>query len=377
MPVSSSTPVVTPGTIVCPHLDVPHQPGMNLVWSAALELAWKRLMKQAGGPIELAGVAPDDPAARLVRILNESPIEEGMLPREATVAWAGRADERGAGELRREIERVFGPAEARRVDVPDVSRITVVGGLDLHPQFTVPFARRTRTLAYRDKYAQAFGMWFDKDEPSDVWQRRSAQVVVHFPRYADDELAQLSDEERDAAYDDLVVEFRPADAAISLLVANVSWVSTLRDTVAGVLSHLQDVDGAPNARFTKKEGICLPVIRIACEAIFDQLSHRPIANCALRGRYLGELQQRVIFQFDEGGASAPSMMRNPYGGALMSPRRWYHDAPFNLLVVVERNARSPIFACWFGNSNAFVEGPEPEESARLRRYRRSDGRSVR
>ncbi|WP_437797970.1 hypothetical protein [Sorangium sp. So ce693] len=154
MSVSSPAPVSTPGTIVCPQLDVPHQPGMNLVWSASLELAWKRLMKQAGGPIELAGVAPDDPAARLVRILKESPIEEGMLPSDATVAWAGRANERGSVELRREIERVFGP-EARRADVPGDGRIAVVGGLDLHPRFAVPLRSRATSCNSRCAFAKA------------------------------------------------------------------------------------------------------------------------------------------------------------------------------------------------------------------------------
>lgn len=84
---------------------------------------------------------------------------------------------------------------------------------------------------------------------------------------------------------------------------------------------------------------------------------------------MDEVRQRIHFRFDEGGMSAQSTMRNPFGGALMSPRRWYHEAPFNLLSVVERKARLPLFACWFANSKAFVDGPEPEDSLRLKRFK--------
>ncbi|WP_437590025.1 hypothetical protein [Sorangium sp. So ce1000] len=369
MSASSPAPVSTPGTIVCPHLDVPHQPGMNLVWSASLELAWKRLMKQAGGPIELAGVAPDDPAARLVKILNESPIEEGMLPPEATVAWAGRADERGTRELRGEVERVFGPEEARRIGMPDAERVSVLGGIDLHPRFAVPFARRDRAISCDDKYALGFGLWRDDEEPFAVWEKRAAQVVVHFPRYTDEQLADLSDEEEDAAWNQLVIELRPLNSAFSLVVAATGRRETLRGTVEQCLSRLQDDDHAPNGRFTEKEGVCLPIVDIHCDAVFRELSSRRIANAGLRGCHLGELRQWIDFRLDEGGSSAVSSMRNPYGGALMSPRRWYYSASLNFVAVINRKMRMPFWASWFGNASAFVEGTEPEDSLRLRRFR--------
>ncbi|KYF61592.1 hypothetical protein BE11_12360 [Sorangium cellulosum] len=367
MPVSSPTPVVTPGTIVCPHLDVPHQPGMNLVWSASLELAWKRLMKQAGGPIELAGVAPDDPAARLVRILNESLIEEGMLLREATVAWAGRADERGAGELRREIERVFGPEEARRMDLPTDGRIAVVGGFRLRPRFAVPFARRDQAISYHDKYTQGFGLWRDDDEPLQTWQKRSEQVVVHFPRYTDEQLADLSDEEEDAAWNQFVIELRPDNSLFSVLVASIGRRTTLRGTLEHCLLRLQDDDQAQNSRFTEVEGVCLPLIDIHCDEIFGELSSGLIANASLQSYQLGELRQRIHFHLDEGGTSTVSSMRNPYGGALMSSRRWYYSSSINFVAVVERAMRLPVLACWIENTSAFVAGHEPEDSPRLKR----------
>lgn len=378
MSVRSPEPISTAGTIVCPHLDVPHQPGMNLVWSASLELAWKRLMKQAGGPIELAGVAPDDPAARLVKILNESPVDEGMLPPDATAAWAGRADERGARELRRESERVFGPA-ARPVDVPEDGRIAVVGGLNLHPRFAVPFARGSRSIVCDDdKFARSFGFWFDDDEPRELWERRAKQVVVHFPRYSDDELGDLSDEEEEAAWNDFVIELRLGqNADVSVVVASAGRRSTLRGTVEHALSFLRNDDHAPNARFTQKEGICMPVVDLHCEARFDELVGLPVTNAGLRSEQLGSLRERIHFRFDEGGPSTVSTLRNPYGGALTTSRRLYTCKSHFLVLTIVRPVREPIFAAWFANFNAFVEGPEPEDWRRLRAVRRVNARGGR
>lgn len=257
------------------------------------------------------------------------------------------------------------------MDVPEDGRIAVVGGMNLHPRFAVPFARERESISCRDKYAQSFGIWFDEDEPREIWEQRAAQVVVHFPRYNDEELATLSDEEDDAAWNQLVIELLPVDALFSVVVAATGRRATLRDTVENALSRLQDDDGAPNARFTHEEGICLPAIDLHCEAKFGNLQGLPIVNAAVDEERLGEVWQRVHFRLDEGGSSNPSTMRNPFGGALMSPRRWYFNPSFNLVLVIGRRTRIPLLSCWFSNSEAFVAGSEPAIWRQVRRSRRS------
>ncbi|WP_437963612.1 hypothetical protein WMF04_28240 [Sorangium sp. So ce260] len=322
---------------VCPHLDVEHRAGQNLVWSAALELGWRQLVEQAGGPIALAGVAPDAPAARLVRALNEGAAVDRAPPPGSVVAWAGRGDEPARSALARESEAVFGAdgGAALFQGLADGERLAVAGGFAMAPRFAVPFPRRRRPMSFRAQRFACFGLWYDEDEPVERWEERAAQVVIHFPRIAEDRMAELSDEEHDAAYNVLVAELRLADSRYSLLVSTAGRAATLRGTIARTLSYLRDDDDAPNARLTRTECLCLPAVDLRCEASLGELLDQRIANEALRGRdRLGDVRHAIRFRLDGGSPDAISTMRNPFGSALMLPIRWYDSTLCALLSIM-------------------------------------------
>jgi hypothetical protein len=332
---SSPDPSAETRTIVCPHLDIEQPPRTNLVWSAGLALGWRKLIERAGGPIELAGVDPEEPAAKLVRALNRSAADAGTLSLDL------------GGVCEGSVETASG-------------RISVAGSLSLHPQFAVPFHRSTWPKTWHRRRFHNFGLWYDAQETIERWEQRGAQVIVHFPRWRADELDDLSEEENDAAYNQLVVELRPEGCTTSIIISAVAQGATLRDTLAHALSYLQDDDGAhPMARFTRQEGLIVPVIDLRCAMVAPDLRDCVIENAPLRGERLGDLRQTIRFTLDEGGPGLLSSPTNPYGPALTAPRRWYDWLLFFHLAVIDRRTRMPIFTALIENTDVFVEAPAP------------------
>jgi hypothetical protein len=336
MPLSSSAPRSDrpPSTVVCSHLDTDHQPGVNLVWAAAIDVAWKRLVQLADGPIRIAGAHSGDPVLRIMEELNASPIEAGALDPAWFVAEAGP---------------VTGGAHARDVD-PD--GIVLRSDFAMTPRFVPPLARSPWPSFYRGQKLQCFGVWWSPGEPEARWRERNAQAIVHFSRYTDEELAELSEAEVDAAYNQFVVELRTADPRLSVVVAAIPPDRTFRRTLDGALSHLQDHDAHPRARFTAEEGLSLPVIDVACASASLELAGRSIDNPPLRGRRFGPIEQAIRFHLDEGGAAAP-LPSHSLG--LMSPRRRFGCVVSFLVAVVHRQRRLPIFALWVENTDVLVK----------------------
>jgi hypothetical protein len=333
-----------PAVVVCPHLDVEHRRGVNFVWAASLELGWKRLMQLAGGPIELEGLEEAEPAAKLVRALNQSPIAEGMLREDACVAWAGAATEHAVDGLRRDLRRLFG--EGRSADLPgslSANRISVLGGLSMHPRFATPLAQYPETGRFLGHHGRPFGLWWSESDPAELWSARSSQVVIHFPRYTDEEAEGLSPEEDDARCNECVIEILPADPEVSIIHAMLSRGATLRDTIDRALTRITTDDAHPNARFTTEERLWIPAIQLVCDATFSELAGRRIRSSSLKDAILGELGLSIHFRL-EGDETIPPTSPPTFG--LMRPIRSYdYDMP-SLLMVVTRRARVPLFALW-------------------------------
>jgi hypothetical protein len=352
VPQGSSEPLV----VVCPHLDVEHQRGVNFVWAASLELAWKRLMQLAGGPIEIEGLHEDEPAAKLVRALNQSPIDEN-LDADSLFSWAGPATEEAVASLRKDLASLLGhefPAQLPRSHGAD--RISVWGGFSMAPRFNIPLARYPKSRTFLGHHGYSFGVWWNENDPAELWLARRSQLIVHFPRYTDEEADELSLEEVDAMNNYCVIELRPADSSVSIIYATLPRGVTLRNTIESALSMMTTDDTHPNAHFTTEEKLRIPAIKLACEATFSELSGQRITNLSLRDKVLGELGLSIRFHFEGGEGSSPT---DPPSFGLMSPIRSYSFDTPSLLMVVTRQAHNPLFVLWADKPGPQIDLPPP------------------
>ncbi|MEJ7731838.1 MAG: hypothetical protein WKG00_21840 [Polyangiaceae bacterium] len=76
-------------TPLVPTLDVAHERGRDLVWCAALPLAWEALRTLLGGSVALRDAPQPPGAAALVAALEAQPPATGAVDPAAFVAAAG------------------------------------------------------------------------------------------------------------------------------------------------------------------------------------------------------------------------------------------------------------------------------------------------
>ncbi|XXX72043.1 hypothetical protein WMF30_30795 [Sorangium sp. So ce134] len=342
---------------VCSHPDVEHRPGVSLVWAGVSAIAWQRLVHVAGAPLELAPERAGDAAALLAQAIGASAIDETSLDPAYWAAWAGPLAASSADALQQESRRLFGvdwPLGAPAGAGPD--RIVLRSGFAMHPRFEPPLTRAPFPRSHHGAQVPCFGVWWSPDEPESVWQSRAVQALVHFPRYTDAELVDLSDEEIDAAYNQFVVELRAADPAVRVIVATLPSGATLARTIDRALSLLQEDDAHPRARFSADEGLFMPVIDVACAARSSELEGRVIESPSLGRVRLGPLEQVIRFRLDDGGAAGPSPSRS--FGLMSPPRRFSCAMPF-LVLVLARRSKVPVFAVWVENAEVLAKAPEP------------------
>ncbi|XXY49081.1 hypothetical protein WME91_54650 [Sorangium sp. So ce269] len=367
-------------TIVAAHLGAEHREGMNLVWSAGLDLAWRELARLAGGgPITLPGAGEEDPAVALVRALNDSAVDAGgagTLDEGAYVARAGMHTPELVAELVEELRRKFGGDAAPRLleEPPSPGGFLAYACLSKQLVFDPPLVRGTWPLSFRGdsrqrSHVQSFGFWKTRDEPPELWEPRVRSIVVHYPRWTDAEVDAMSEGEIDRMYNErsFIVEVLPADRGDRLIVACVEPGATLRETVQRAMARLDDrAEEHPQARLDSTERFQVPCIDLDVRQLYPELQGKLFAGAQLAAGLLGEVLQIVRFRLDEGGVTLRAEARGR--GLCAPPRELVCERSF-LVLLIRRGSPVPFFALWVANDELLVPAPEPE----LIREMRSEG----
>jgi len=182
-------------------------------------------------------------------------------------------------------------------------------------------------------------------------------VRVHHPCYTESDVAQMSDAEYDAMYDQFVVELMTNRPSERLVIASIAWEPTLGQTIARVISLL-DRHGAdhPQARLSAAERLEIPIIDLDRTHRYAELFGRQVTNPPLSGQQFGEVVERVRFRLDEGGVFVESEAIGR--GLCLPPRELVFSSPF-LVLILRRGARVPQFALWVDNDDVLVPASLP------------------
>jgi hypothetical protein len=333
-------------------LAVEHAPELNLVWSAALAVAWKELVAMAGGPIELAGGEADHAAAATVRALNGSSIDRTVVDETACIARAGFQSETFLADLRREVTQKLGEAAATGLpEEPATGLFMAYAQLAQRMAFVLPFYRSAWPLHFRGCVVHSFGLW-ERDVDGFDFDALTRQVRVHHPCYTAEDVERMSDEEYDTMYDDSVVELLTTRPDDRLILALLKPGRTLGDTVTRAMSFVdRHPADHPHARLDRRERLEVPIVDVDVTRRHQELFGRHVRNALLRGQQFGEVLEEVRFRLDEGGATLES--RAMARGLSLPPRDLDFSLPF-LVMVARRGTPAPMFALWVDNDDVMV-----------------------
>jgi hypothetical protein len=351
-------------TLVAAHLGVQHRDGTNLVYSAGLGLAWRELARLAGGPLTLVDAAADEPAQALVRALQES--QESGLDEGAYLARAGMHSRELVNEILGELERRFGAEAAPRLlaEPPAPGLFLAYAFVAKRLVFDPPLIRESWAMTFpfgarHPSFVHSFGVWETRDEPPELWAARARELLIHHPRWTEDEYAAMSDEDQDRVRDDesFVVEILPSDRADRVIVARIPPGATLAETVRAALAQVSDdAEGHPRAHLAPDERFQVPCVDVDLAGAHPELEGRLFSGPRIPRGVLGEVIQDVRFHLDEGGVALQTEAR--LRGLCLPPRDLVCDRPF-LVLLLRRGSAVPYLAVWIENDEILVPAPEP------------------
>ncbi|MCB9689056.1 MAG: hypothetical protein H6738_12775 [Alphaproteobacteria bacterium] len=332
---------------LCGPLATPHVEGQTLVWSASLALAWRALGTLLGGRPET-----DDADARsLVEGLGRDAERAEALAEDPTVVARAGVGRAFLETLRADLAARGLPEEALHGAEAWADGIHAYAAMGRRARFAVPFEREERPWPFRGQPVETFGL-ARREQSDERWNAQREQLIVHYPRYGEDEAENLDDAELSRAIKDFLVELRLADTDEHLFVARIRPGSTLAETVERALGMIEaDALTHPLRHLAPGERFSCPLLEL------DQLvEHELLRGVSLTtaggGRAtLGEVVQHVAFRLDEDGASVRTSSRS--SGLSLPPRALDCTGPFLVLWTSAEGA--PLCAIWAENTACMHE----------------------
>lgn len=349
-----------PSDDIVPTIHARHQRGRNLIWCAALDIAWLEACAALGGPVELLDSGGEDPAALLVRALNQSPVTRNVIDSDACVTLAGLDTLDLVQRIDRELSSRFGAAaDARLFDrVPHPDLLVAYAYMAKSWVFPAPLMRSFSGIKFRcEAQVETFGLWQREGVSREITEKRLQEVLVHyFQHLTEDAIKENFDREPedDDPVDEFVVEIRTNDVLDRLVIAECVPRTTLAATVQWAIEKLRDdVDADPRARLEldRLERFEVPCIDFDLERAYGELRYKKIKNEGFEAQSLGDVVERIKFSLNEGGARLSAEAR--IGGLSSPPRLMVCNVPF-LVMVLRQGETVPCLAIWVANPSLLV-----------------------
>lgn len=328
-----------PHSDVLPFLAGRIETGRNYIYCGTFDLAWDELCAAVGEPVELQG------AAEWSQQLNGNPFDKSQLVEDSYLAIAGRVDENVVADIRRQMTERF-PNATMGVPEPTVN------------EGIYAYAYLAKSLRFRQAFEElhypplkfqsadgvtsvsAFGVKSFNHE-TDQDDARTAQVSI---------LDYVSD-------DDFVLQLTTTNHREQLVLAKVSPLATLGETVAAVQERIQKGTDNWDERLPREgETLVIPVIGLRVERQFDEIVGRKLLNTGWERAFIAQARQAIRFRLDAEGAEVESIAEvaaaetaaSEEPEALPKLRQFIFDKPF-LVMLTERDATQPYFAMWVAN----------------------------
>jgi hypothetical protein len=400
-------------TVLAAHLDVPIEPGKNVVWCASLQVAWDELTRWNGADVLLEGDPPE--AAGLAA----SRFPRAWVGEEDLIAEAGVMDEALITRIQRQFHDKFGGRQdAQRPGLTANNALGMYAYLHKQLAFDQPFGQTQTDFQYvlsvtqkEDRYdarldreakvfevkthrqpVAAFGLEsLDSDNEEEL--RLAKQVrVLWFDREAQFtpdsfgvELLALGGDRIILATLDYDLASPPGEWTLRRAVNQVinrmerstlndltphhlrtlgTAMRTMCDALQALGLQTEALDGVAlqtwaasdhSRHLQNEESLTVPVLRLGLVRSFESLQGRDVRSGRAAGMPLLTLTQRIDLSLNETGARLTSELFGLFGP---SPRHLRFDRNF-ILLLQRKDARQPYFVAWVGNTE-FMQILDPQ-----------------
>lgn len=336
-------------TTISAHLGERIEPGRNVIWCGAFQLAWNEAIRHVGEVLRLKGEPP------LATELNRQEFTREWVDEANCVAIADTLGNNVYDRIERELRAKASAADARQYR-PDHSYavrpqdIVAYAYLQADLEFASPFENLDDRLVFQGVGVRAFGIGPDRKAGR---ERLYTQVWVHDYNGPDDFIVEL--DSRLKGHRLILARVMPEDtlrATIQAVEARLTTPPATRDLAKLTVEQAEQVGlhvAAPG------DVLIIPKMTFALRRVYDELIDRRLLTdkpgIAQDLRVLDAVQD-ILFEMDEEGVKLRSAAQMSLGCAAAAPlpagRLMVFDGPF--LVMLQRNdAPTPYFAAWIGN----------------------------
>lgn len=320
-------------TIVSARLDVPLEPGKNVLWCGTFQLAHNETCSLVGEDLKFDTPSP------VIDALNKKAFTKTDLDEASYVALAGFVRDGIHERIRRELDAKFDGQATPRL-VPEESSawcpqdIIAYSYLFKTLEFPRPFERLEEPLVFAGQELPAFGIGEYKEAKRELYP----QVIV---------LDYKSNE-------DFVIELKTKSKGDRVILARVKPEETLAATVASVDRRA----GAAGEPASPGDMLRVPKLNFDIMRRYSELEGKQLVTnnpAVAKDLVIVSAVQNTRFAMDEQGVKLRSESHIE-GKSEMSfdQHIMVFDKPF-LLMLRRTDAKSPYFALWVDNPELLVK----------------------
>jgi hypothetical protein len=320
-------------------LDTPIPTGKSAVWCGSLQLAWNRLKKLAGGPVEIAG------AEKLCKALNSSTFAEADLAPGSFYATAGVMNEQTSERIRKEMANMLPTIPPPKCEGGnDGTGLLAYAYLDAQVDYEQPFMDDEQGVTFTDEEGtslavHSFGIPGKSHRQTDR-EPMARQIEVLF-----DEVDRAQFHVGEFALD-LSKHSQP----YQVLIARVQRQQSLADMLEALDQRIKAAEREKKAhQYHYSSDLEIPNLSFRLVHRFRELegAEKPIINGKLKGQYIETAEQMIDFRLDRTGAKVTSEAKVQIKSAMGAP--YYCNGPF-LVCVKKRGSTQPCLVMWVANA---------------------------
>ena len=331
-------------TKVVPTLDAPIPNGMNVIWCASFQAAWKALEHDlAGGPVLLDG------SPQTATSLNDAPDPRPFIPETSLYVATGWVKDGITNRIQQEIKRRFPRKKAPTFRGITPDSLVTYCYLEANLVFPIPYYQSTEPLRFTNgaggsTEVSSFGA---STEDHRAYSKLLGQLRILFQKPG----GQGKDPE-------FAIDLCTTSSPSQIVAARISPEPTLAATLARLdreVARAAELDKTSRSyeeqrqhSLTPGDRLFVPDLHWFISHSFLELQGKTLDNQKLKGQRFDIAQQDIAFFLHRKGAELKSEAKS-YASSADAPRDFLFDRPF-LLCMKKRNTDAPYFVMWIENA---------------------------
>ncbi len=323
-------------TQVTPHMDVPIEPGRNVLFCSTFHIAWNEMRN---------GIVREDirleKSLEMVHQLNLGRMTKADISEEDYLSMAGYGGRNIADEINAALRAKFGN------DAP------VVDDVYNDDDVILAYAFLRKELMFEDAFDD-----FLHPIHFDANGARTPVEGFGISSYSDERHSNLRDQVEIIEYKDagnFIVGLTSKHPDDEIILAEVAPGRTLMETYEQVNRRIdRSRNGADPVTLSKNDVLQIPKFDITVNHRYSSLLGLHLRNKGFEDYFVAEARQDVVFRLDECGATAKSEAVLAIKKGPMDFKLLRFNKPF-LLYLKKKGAAYPYLAIWVENTDLMIE----------------------